>query len=594
MALPTAPTTSFGGDTAAQKEYLTALNQVMQSLQAQAEPNLFSLAGALGKPTPTGHWSEALASGASEYGRQQQEQQKLAPNIAQMRASIAGQKYEMQNDAKALSLIGNKLGLSPTETESALSQGNIDKNQINTLQELYPVIAQLSPKRAEMVKQMFSMNVETEKLKTEKDKLFMDVVSKGMDLQKFRAQYGDEAVDNLPQYIKDALVKNTTAPQPEKPTEPVKTQPIDVSKISSLLGSNLTVTSPYGMRIDPISKRETMHNGIDLAGKSGEPLKAIFGGTVINASPVGQYGNTVVVQHDDGHHSYYAHLDKTSVKDGDVIKAGDIIGNLGSTGKSTGPHVEFGIKNPERKSINPFDYSPLQGMLGGKPAQQEGVLVASTDKYAGFPLEVKRDLMKKDIEKIQERMSAIPDMIDAGEKQALIGNQLYNAVAGNEAAFGLLRGDKDLAKGLANFLENGIRVGNFQAGFPIEESLRKNLSPAQQAAVQRVESLLNQISIEQASKMKGSVSNYEDKMVKSVYGTPANSAEFLKYIANRLKIQGQFEQDMANRYYELNKGRPSVSYTDFIMSKETKLMRKNYMDAVEEAAKISASRMGIK
>jgi hypothetical protein len=287
-------------------------------------------------------------------------------------------------------------------------------------------------------------------------------------------------------------------------------------------------------------------------------------------------------------------LDKTSVKDGDVIKAGDIIGNLGSTGKSTGPHVEFGIKNPERKSINPFDYSPLQGMLGGKPAQQEGVLVASNDKYAQFPLAVKQELMKKDVEKIQERMSAIPDMIEAGEKQALIGNQLYNAVAGNEAAFGLLRGDKDLAKGLANFLENGIKVGNFQAGFPIEESLRKNLSPAQQAAVQRVESLLNQISIEQASKMKGSVSNYEDKMVKSVYGTPANSAEFLKYIANRLKIQGQFEQDMATRYYELNKGRPSISYTDFIMSKETKLMRKNYMDAVEEAAKISASRMGIK
>jgi hypothetical protein len=51
---------------------------------------------------------------------------------------------------------------------------------------------------------------------------------------------------------------------------------------------------------------------------------------------------------------------------------------------------------------------------------------------------------------------------------------------------------------------------------------------------------------------------------------------------------------MANRYYELNKGRPSVSYTDFIMSKETKLMRKNYTDAVEEAAKISANRMGIK
>jgi len=390
MALPTVPVTSFGGDTSAQQEYLTALNQVMQSLQSQAEPNLFSLAGAIGKPTPTGHWSEALASGASEYGRQQSEQKKLEPTLAQMRASIAGQKYEMQNDAKALSLIGNKLGLSPTETESALSQGGVNPSQISVLQEIYPAIAQLSPKRAEMVKQMFSMGVEGQKLNISQQTNQINAIKElkaTPELLPFFKKQGFVPMDaTLDQVITGQVPINLsgTAPPADLSGKPItlddanKPATLDVSKIGNFLGSNLTVTSPYGMRIDPITKKETMHNGIDLAGKAGEPLKALFGGTVINASPVGQYGNTVVVQHDDGHHSYYAHLDKASVKDGDVIKAGDIIGNLGSSGKSTGPHVEIGIKTPDRKSINPLDYPPLKNMFAPKPIAGGETLLAST------------------------------------------------------------------------------------------------------------------------------------------------------------------------------------------------------------------------
>jgi murein DD-endopeptidase MepM/ murein hydrolase activator NlpD len=390
MALPTVPVTSFGGDTSAQKEYLDALNKVMESLQAQAEPNLFSLAGALGKPTPTGHWSEALASGASEYGRQQAEQQKLAPSLAQMRASIAGQKYEMQNDAKALDLIGSQLGLSPTEAESVISEGAVNPSQIGILQKIYPAIAQLSPKRAEMVKQMFTMGVEGQKLNISQQTNQINAIKElkaTPELLPFFKKQGFVPMDaTLDQVITGQVPINLsgTAPPADLSGKPItlddanKPATLDVSKISNLLGSNLTVTSPFGMRIDPITKKETMHNGIDLAGKAGEPLKALFGGTVINASPVGQYGNTVVVQHDDGHHSYYAHLDKASVKDGDVIKAGDIIGNLGSSGKSTGPHVEIGIKTPDRKSINPLDYPPLKNMFAPKPIAGGETLLAST------------------------------------------------------------------------------------------------------------------------------------------------------------------------------------------------------------------------
>jgi hypothetical protein len=214
--------------------------------------------------------------------------------------------------------------------------------------------------------------------------------------------------------------------------------------------------------------------------------------------------------------------------------------------------------------------------------------MAQTGKDIEQERSIKGEAQKFTIQKYNE----IPDAITTAQNKATLGTQLYDSVNGNEAAFGILRQNPTLSKALANFLESGVKVGNFQAGFPIEESLRKSLPQDQQLAVQKVESLLNQVAIDQASKMKGSVSNYEDKMVKSVYGTPSNSAEFLKYIAIRQKIQGQYEQDIANDFYQFHKAHPEDTYTDFMLNKNTKQMRQHYEDAIEHAAKMSYQQMG--
>lgn len=623
MALPTVPVTSFGGDTSAQQEYLTALNQVMQSLQSQAEPNLFSLAGAIGKPTPTGHWSEALASGASEYGRQQSEQKKLEPTLAQMRASIAGQKYEMQNDAKALSLIGNKLGLSPTEAENALAQGGVNESQIGVLQEIYPVIAQLSPKRAEMVKQMFTMGVEGQKLRISQQANQMSAIKElkaTPELLPYFKKQGIVPIDaTLEQVITGQVPLNLSgtapptlagAPPADLSGKPItlddanKPATLDVSKISNLLGSNLTVTSPYGMRIDPISKKETMHNGIDLAGKAGEPLKALFGGTVIHASPVGQYGNTVVVQHDDGHHSYYAHLDKAGVKEGDVIKVGDIIGNLGSSGKSTGPHVEIGIKTPDRKSINPLDYPPLKNMFAPKPIAGGETLLASTsnqrlpgESLEDFQNRKKAEAMSKIKITEEEKLSKIrtgEKREEGVEKQPIASVDLitnlgdYKDVSYNRTQLNHVRGliqknpdvmdfmsQKGILSAIGSLIQSGIQTPWGSINAEINTALAKyNLTPEKQAVAREIAQIIyeqNQPIMKQGKSIFGpAISNTDAVQMAKPGFAPEDPSQYIINMTMKMDVINKYNGELKKKLDDWLDNNPRANTRKFFSSPEYK------------------------
>ncbi|HPM00532.1 MAG TPA: M23 family metallopeptidase [Candidatus Cloacimonadota bacterium] len=117
----------------------------------------------------------------------------------------------------------------------------------------------------------------------------------------------------------------------------------------------IQITSRFGYRIHPISRRKKMHNGIDYRASTGTPVYSIAAGTVIRANWYGGYGKTVEIRHQDGHISQYAHLHRINVKHGQSVKAGSIIGSVGSTGYSTGPHLHFGIRN-KKSWINPQSF----------------------------------------------------------------------------------------------------------------------------------------------------------------------------------------------------------------------------------------------
>lgn len=119
------------------------------------------------------------------------------------------------------------------------------------------------------------------------------------------------------------------------------------------------VSSEFGMRRHPISGVTKLHNGIDLAAGHGKPIVAAAGGQVINARPVGSYGNFIQIQHPGNIKTGYAHLSAIGVSNGQLVQPGQLIGREGNTGGSTGPHLHFNVNrnggwvNP--RSIMSFD-----------------------------------------------------------------------------------------------------------------------------------------------------------------------------------------------------------------------------------------------
>ena len=115
------------------------------------------------------------------------------------------------------------------------------------------------------------------------------------------------------------------------------------------------ITSGFGYRRAPVRGASTYHRGIDIGGSIGDPIAASDGGTVTFAGWNGGYGYQVVVKHYDGSESLYSHLDSYSVQPGQVVSQGDQIARMGSTGTSSGPHLDFRIR-VNGKFVNPMEY----------------------------------------------------------------------------------------------------------------------------------------------------------------------------------------------------------------------------------------------
>jgi murein DD-endopeptidase MepM/ murein hydrolase activator NlpD len=101
------------------------------------------------------------------------------------------------------------------------------------------------------------------------------------------------------------------------------------------------MTSPFGMRKHPIFRRMAIHTGIDLRGDTGEPVRATATGKVTIAGRQRGYGNMVEISHGNGLATRFGHLSEISVKVGQVVRIGEIVGSIGSTGLSTGPHLHY-------------------------------------------------------------------------------------------------------------------------------------------------------------------------------------------------------------------------------------------------------------
>lgn len=110
------------------------------------------------------------------------------------------------------------------------------------------------------------------------------------------------------------------------------------------LEKDYPITSNFGYRIHPISKKRKLHAGTDIGAPRGTKVLAAGSGIVITAKEWGGYGNAIMIDHGNGKWTLYAHLSKIRVKEGDEVKTGQHIGDVGSTGNSTGPHLHFEVR----------------------------------------------------------------------------------------------------------------------------------------------------------------------------------------------------------------------------------------------------------
>lgn len=107
---------------------------------------------------------------------------------------------------------------------------------------------------------------------------------------------------------------------------------------------NGRLTSPFGYRTNPVSGNYGFHTGIDLAAPEGTPVAAAYGGSVTDSGENDVWGKYVLIKHSDGFETYYCHLNEIYADEGTVLKKGETLGLVGSTGWSTGPHLHFEVR----------------------------------------------------------------------------------------------------------------------------------------------------------------------------------------------------------------------------------------------------------
>ncbi|MEM9739966.1 MAG: peptidoglycan DD-metalloendopeptidase family protein [Pseudomonadota bacterium] len=140
---------------------------------------------------------------------------------------------------------------------------------------------------------------------------------------------------------------------------------VDNLPLAQPVGVPARLTSNYGMRVDPFTRRPAWHNGIDMAAYYKAPITAAGPGTITYAGRMAGYGRMVEVDHGYGFKSRYAHLQSINVSRGDDIAIGDTVGLMGSSGRSTGPHLHYEV------FFNNKQYDPIDFLKAGRHVHED-------------------------------------------------------------------------------------------------------------------------------------------------------------------------------------------------------------------------------
>ena len=269
----------------------------------------------------------------------------------------------LESDIKILEELETTLTTSVSEQEVKADQ--LDKQSTvlaNKKADAQSASAELEEKKAEIQVQYDQAKDELNQLDKESDEYIARIKKQeeqllelSAEMEEFIKNNGSSTSDPDEEEVSEESVsgeenedKETEVEKPSNPAEgmmfPLKTKGVYIS-------------SPYGMRTHPITGEYKMHSGVDITagGINNEPIYASQAGEVIFAGTKGGYGNYIIVDHGKGITTCYAHCNSIGVTVGQQVKQGQVIGKVGSTGASTGPHLHFEVRI-DGATTNPMNY----------------------------------------------------------------------------------------------------------------------------------------------------------------------------------------------------------------------------------------------
>ena len=405
-------TPGFGADMSdpASQKYMQATQEAMDALKARLNPgfNFGKLGQALLTPTRGGSFGESLGNAAGAIGEEQERQEKEAVPIAQMRAQLAGQEFQMGQRAKAmqglqamtggtpqvilatdLPMIAKTLNLSADDPKlvqlvgqpkapfmtgagqsviGATAQPTFSKEEVNQA-----LIASAGDPSMAM-KMLFERQTKWNEPGTmQKDiayatdpktpefarqlaiqKLTIEAQRLGIDVRKFKAETGVDLSGGSVTGTSSVPTAGGAAPAAGAPSGAPSREAV---QIPAIFGPDINAAVTTNFRAG--------HYGADFAVPSGTPMAAPTDATVVATGSDPRSGNYVTLKGADGYLHTVAHLSEILVKKGDEVPIGTNFGLVGATGNATGPHAHWEIKNAEGKAVDPLKYF---GISGGAPA----------------------------------------------------------------------------------------------------------------------------------------------------------------------------------------------------------------------------------
>ncbi|RYG25931.1 MAG: M23 family peptidase [Chitinophagaceae bacterium] len=215
--------------------------------------------------------------------------------------------------------------------------------------EVYRSIFEANPLPDSARAQMIEKKKEIDKINVIDEDEFAKNIAGQLNNMKSRIEYQFDSYDAI-----EGLIKNQDAKLASIPA----IQPVSNKQLNR-------IASGFGMRIDPVYGTPKMHKGLDFTAPQGTPIYATGDGRVKTAARVeGGYGNHVVINHGYGYQTLYGHMVRIKVRAGQQVKRGEVIGWVGSTGKSTGPHCHYEV------SVNGVDVNPIYFFYNDLNAEQ--------------------------------------------------------------------------------------------------------------------------------------------------------------------------------------------------------------------------------